>query len=85
MDSDSVGDSGLLVHEGFHGSTVGRVSHEVGQLLLHGLLRELVDLIKLVPEGFFIGLGGGVRVEVDLSEFNGVHYSHGGLVARVSI
>jgi hypothetical protein len=37
------------------------------------LLGELVDDIKLVPEGFFIGLSRGVRVEFNLIELESAH------------
>jgi len=73
----------LLVHEGLNSSTVGGVSHEVGELLSHGLFGELIDNIKLVPEGLFVGLSGSVRVEFNLAKLDGVHHTEGGLEARV--
>jgi hypothetical protein len=74
----------LLVHEGLNSSTVGGVSHELRELFLHGLFGELIDDIKLVPEGVFVRLSRGVRVEFNLSESNGVHHAEGGLEAGVS-
>jgi len=73
----------LLVHEGLNSSTVGGVSHEVGELLSHGLFGELIDNIKLVPEGLFVGFSGSVRVEFNLAKLDGVHHTEGGLEARV--
>jgi hypothetical protein len=73
----------LLVHEGLNSSTVGGVSHEVGELFLHGVFGELIDDIELVPEGLFVGLSGGVRVEFNLAKADGVHHADGSLEARV--
>jgi len=74
----------LLVHEGLNSSTVGGISHEKREIFLHGLFGELIDDIELVPEGIFVRLGRGVRVEFNLSESNRVHHAEGGLEARVS-
>lgn len=73
----------MLVHECLNSSTVGGVSHEVGELFLHGLFGELIDNIELVPEGLFVGLSGSVGVEFNLAKADGVHDADSGLESRV--
>ena len=63
---------------------VGGVRDEVGELLAHALLSELVETVKLGPELLLSG-GGGHLGEFDSAEIKSVKDGEGGLVARVTL
>jgi hypothetical protein len=60
--------------EGFYLSLVGLERHVVGELFLHFLLAEVVDVIESSPELLLDWLGGH-GVELDLAKADGVEDS----------
>lgn len=77
--------SRLLVHHSLNSSSVGGVGDEFREFFVHGLLGEFEDVIKLVPESFFVRLSRSVRLERNSTEADGVKNAEGSLVAGVVI
>ena len=77
--------SRLLVHHSLNTSSVGGVGDEFREFFVHGLLGEFEDVIKLVPESFFVRLSRSVRLERNSTEADGVKNAEGSLVAGVVV